>query len=86
MRAAAAGIALTPVPGHAAARGAALQAGFGIGRYASLADLPAPACLAPIPPDPGTAAWYAAQSRRFHDLYTAVAAHDRNHTDPAESR
>jgi sugar (pentulose or hexulose) kinase len=80
MRAAAAGIPLTPVPGHAAARGAALHAGIGIGRYASVADLPAPVRLAPIPPDPGTAAWYAVQSRRFHDLYTALVAHDRNDT------
>jgi sugar (pentulose or hexulose) kinase len=84
MRAAAAGIALTPVPGHAAARGAALQAGVGIGRYTSLSDLPAPAYLADILPDPDTAAWYAAQSRRFHDLYTALVAHDRN--DPGQDR
>jgi xylulokinase len=85
MRAAAAGIALTPVPGHAAARGAALQAGVGIGRYASFADLPVPARLAPIAPDPGTAVWYAAQSRRFHDLYAALVAHDRNRIDPSNS-
>lgn len=86
IRACAAGLPLTPVPGHAAARGAALQAGAGIGRYPSLTDLPAPACLPVAHPDPGTTQWYATQSRRFRDLYPTLMPHDRSFSDPKETR
>jgi xylulokinase len=71
IRACAAGRPLTPVPGHAAARGAGLLAGVAIGLYPSLDRLPAPACGAALPPDPATAEWYAAQARRFANLYPA---------------
>ncbi|WP_214106038.1 FGGY-family carbohydrate kinase [Acrocarpospora catenulata] len=79
IRADASGLPLTSVPGHAAARGAALLAGVGIGRYPSIADLPAPECRPAIPPDPVTATWYTAQSRRFRDLYPTLLPHDRSY-------
>jgi xylulokinase len=72
IRASAAGRAMTPVPGHAAARGAGLLAGVAIGLYPSLGGLPAPACGPALLPDPATAEWYAAQARRFSSLYPAL--------------
>jgi sugar (pentulose or hexulose) kinase len=86
IRASAAGRSLTPVAGHAAARGAALLAGVGIGLYPSIGDLPAPACGSPVPPDPATAEWYLAQARRFRDLYPTLVPHDRSYTETKELR
>jgi sugar (pentulose or hexulose) kinase len=72
IRASAAGRPLTPVPGHAAARGAGLLAGVAIGLYPSLGGLPAPAGGPALLPDPATTEWYAAQARRFSSLYPAL--------------
>lgn len=79
IRASAARLPLVPVPGHVAARGAALQAGVGIGRFTSFADLPAPVPGPVAGPDPRTTGWYAEQSRRYRALYLALSAHDRSY-------
>ena len=79
IRASAAGRPLTGVPGHAAARGAALLAGVGLGIHSSIADLPAPTGGPALSPDPATTDWYAAQARRFRDLYPALIPHDRSY-------
>jgi len=84
IRASAARLPLRPVPGHAAARGAALQAGVGIGQFASLADLPPPVAGPVAEPDPRTTGWYAEQARRYRALYVALSAHDRSYHDPRE--
>ncbi|MFY1636274.1 FGGY-family carbohydrate kinase [Solwaraspora sp. WMMB335] len=86
IRASAAGRALTAVPVDASARGAALQAGVGVGRYTGLADLPAPPTLPAAVPDPTTTDWYAAQVRRYQDLYPALTPHDRSYDHDKETR
>jgi sugar (pentulose or hexulose) kinase len=86
IRACAAGRPLTPVPGHAAARGAGLLAGVGIGLHPSLGGLPAPACGSALPPDPATAEWYAAQARRFSNLYPALVLRYERSASPNPSR
>jgi sugar (pentulose or hexulose) kinase len=72
VRASAAGIPLTPVPGHSAARGAAFQAGVGIGRFASFEAAPVPPAGPPAVPDPAHARHYAAQRARYRALYPAL--------------
>ncbi|MFI7587416.1 L-fuculokinase [Spongisporangium articulatum] len=73
MRASAAGLALHAVPGNSSARGAALQAGVGIGLFGSLADLPEPVLGDGGPAVPEDQDWYAAQRRRYTDLAKTIA-------------
>lgn len=67
----AAGSTLTPVPGNASARGAALLAACGIGLL-DLNALPAVDLGPPIEPTPNHSDWYARQRRRYRDLYRAL--------------
>jgi xylulokinase len=73
LRAAAAGLPIAPVPGHASARGAALQAGLGIGAFASPEELPEPQRCRPVVGDPAHERWYAAQRRRYRELGPVLA-------------
>jgi sugar (pentulose or hexulose) kinase len=72
IRAAAAGTSISCVPGPASARGAAFQAGVGVGAYPSLRDLPAPPRAPACVPDPAHEPWYAAQRRRYRELASAL--------------
>ncbi|MBM2620633.1 hypothetical protein JIG36_34550 [Actinoplanes sp. LDG1-06] len=81
IRASAAGRPLTPVRGNASARGAALLAGVGLGLYPSIDALPAPDAGPALTPDPATTDWYAAQARRFRDLYPTLIPHDRSYPE-----
>ncbi|MBU2667919.1 hypothetical protein KOI35_30850 [Actinoplanes bogorensis] len=84
IRASASGRPLTPVRENASARGAALLAGVGLGLYASIDALPAPSAGPALTPDPATTDWYAAQARRFRDLYPTLTPHDRSYTETRE--
>jgi xylulokinase len=77
LRADAAGVPLAAVPGHSAARGAALQAGVGTGSYPSLAAAPVPPAGPPAVPDPAHAAHYARARSRYRGLYLALSQLDK---------
>ncbi|GHF22930.1 FGGY-family carbohydrate kinase [Pseudolysinimonas yzui] len=75
IRADAAGIDLSPVSGSAAARGAALIAGVGLGVYSGLTALPAvPDAdqMTASAPDPRHRAWYDRQRAAFRELYLTL--------------
>jgi sugar (pentulose or hexulose) kinase len=72
VRSSAAGIPLVPAPGHAAARGAALLAGVGVGRFTGSDDLPDAPTGPPVHPDPTSRKAYARERVRFASLFAAV--------------
>jgi sugar (pentulose or hexulose) kinase len=72
IRASAAGLALTPGPDHASARGAALIAGAGAGVFAGIDQLPAPLDAEPLHPDPDARDWYLSQRSAYRELYRAL--------------
>lgn len=82
-RADAAGVTMTPVPGHSTARGAAMLAGVAAGiwpdRVAAGANI---AVDGPATPSPATAAWFANRRHQYTQTYPTVAALSRA-TDPA---
>lgn len=73
MRASAAGLPLHATPGNASARGAALQAGVGLGLFGSLAELPEPELADDGPAVPTDQDWYRAQRRRYTALAKGLA-------------
>jgi hypothetical protein len=77
IRAAAAGTPITSVPGPASARGAAFQAGVGIGAFTSLHDVPVPPRSPAIVPDPVHEPRYSAQRRRYRELAPALTPFSR---------
>jgi sugar (pentulose or hexulose) kinase len=72
VRSSAAGIPLVPAHGHAAARGAALIAGIGVGRFTGLGDLPDAPTGPPARPDRSRRDHYARERARFVSLFAAV--------------
>lgn len=74
-RADAAGVTMTPVPGHSAARGAAILAGAGAGRWSRESAAAAVRTAPAVPPDPAHADWYRrrrAQQARLYPLLSEV--------------
>jgi xylulokinase len=78
VRASALGLPLASVDPQAAARGAALVAGVGVGAYPGLDALPAPEAAAAAGPDPQWSDWYWTQNRRYAQLIAATHSLPRN--------